>query len=223
MKNNVRKIGILLLVAIVAIGSYYISGTYAKYTSEIAGSDTATVAKWAWQFGDDVIDSVEDATNGYTFDLFNTIKDTNSTSPFGVSSSDETDVASGKIAPGTGGSFEIAITNLSEVNAQYAIAFTEVNANNVPIEYSVDGSTWIGTVGSLNVSATDIAMAGGTYNSNDNTDTLTVYWRWAYIGAESTNYTETQTDVTDTALGFAANTTAPTVQVTATVTVTQVN
>ena len=52
---------------------------------------------------------------------------------------------------------------------------------------------------------------------------LTVYWRWAFTGAASTNYISSQTDATDTSLGFAANTTTPTVQLTATVTVTQVD
>lgn len=207
MKSNKQKAGIMALAALVAVGSYFIAGTYAKYTSEIAGSSTATVAKWKWTIGESVIDSAEDATNGYTFNLFNTIKDSDLTSA-------ETDVAAGKIAPGTSGSFDIDITNNSEVNATYAIAFTETNASNVPIEYSSDGTTWVSSVGSLNVTATNIAM-------NASATTKKVYWRWAYTDAQSTNYTSSQTDVTDTALGFNANTSAATVQVTATVTVTQ--
>ena len=47
--------------------------------------------------------------------------------------------------------------------------------------------------------------------------------RIAVIGENSINYTSAQTDVTDTALGFAANTTRPSVSVTATVTMTQVD
>lgn len=229
MKTN-KKIGIVALLAFVALGSYFIAGTYAKYISTVAGTDTTSVAKWAWQINNETITSAQDVTNGYTFDLFDTIKDLNTTNPYGVSSSDETDVdESGDplIAPGTGGSFELEITNLSEVNATYAIAFTETNSSNIPIEYSVNGTTWVSAVDSLDVSATDIAMAGGTYNTADDTDTLTVYWRWAFIGAESINYTsasnQEQTDATDTALGFAANTTRPTVTVTANVTFTQVN
>ena len=60
-------------------------------------------------------------------------------------------------------------------------------------------------------------------NMGQTASTLTVKWRWAFTGNDSTNYTSTQTDATDTALGFAANTAAPTVQVNATVTVTQVD
>lgn len=207
MKSNKQKAGLMALVALAAIGSYFIAGTYAKYTSDIAGTDTATVAKWKWTINGDVIDSAEDVTNGYTFDLFDTITEWDS-------STAESDVVAGKIAPGTGGSFYIAITNNSEVNATYAIAFTETNAGNVPIEYSTDGTTWESSVASLDVSSADINMGASS-------TPMTVYWRWAYTGAQSANYKSTQTDATDTALGFGANTSAATVQVTATVTVTQ--
>ncbi len=209
MKSNKQKAGLMALVALAAIGSYFIAGTYAKYTSEISGSDTATVAKWKWTINNSVIDSADDIANGYTFNLFDTIKDSDLETA-------ETDVVTGKIAPGTSGSFDIDITNNSEVNAKYAISFTETNTSNVPIEYSTDGTTWVSSVGSLNVAQTDIAM-------NASSATKKVYWRWAYTGAESTNYTSSQTDATDTALGFNANTSAATVQVTATVTVTQAN
>lgn len=209
MKKNTRKFLVIILALIVAIGSYYISETYAKYVSAVAGSDSATVAKWKWTINSDIIDSVEDATAGYTFNLFDTIKDSDL-------SSSETDVDTGLIAPGTSGSFDIDITNNSEVNATYAISFTEANASNVPIEYSVNGTTWVSSVSALNVSATNIAMKGGNA-------VKTLYWRWAFTGAESTNYTSSQTDVTDTLLGFAANTSPATVEVTATVTVTQVD
>ena len=55
MKKNNRKIATLLLLAVVAIGSYFVAGTYAKYTSEIAGSDDASVAKWAWNINGDLV------------------------------------------------------------------------------------------------------------------------------------------------------------------------
>lgn len=200
MKSNKQKAGLMALVALAAIGSYFIAGTYAKYTSQITGSDTATVAKWKWTINNSVIDSAEDTT--YTFNLFDTIKDSDGTSS-------ETDVVSGKIAPGTSGSFDIDIKNESEVNATYAIAFTETNDNNVPIEYSTDGTTWVSSVNSMNVSPTNIAMGASSAKK-------TVYWRWVY-------YKDAEGDVADTALGFGANTSAATVEVNATVTVTQVD
>ncbi len=210
MKKNNRKIATLLLLAVVAIGSYFVAGTYAKYTSEIAGSDDASVAKWAWNINGDDFTSAADVTNGHTFSLFDTINEADTTTT-------ESDVDTDLIAPGTGGSFDIDITNNSEVNATYAIAFTETNSDNIPIEYSTDGgNNWTGTVSDIDVAATNIDMG-------DSATTLTVLWRWAFTGADSSSYASTQTDATDTALGFAANNTAPNVEVTATVTVTQVD
>ena len=200
MKSNKQKAGIMALAVLAAVGSYFIAGTYAKYTSTISGSDSADVAKWSWTINNTNINSAETTT--YTFDLFNTIKDSDGTSA-------ESDVTSGKIAPGTSGSFDINITNNSEVNATYAIAFTATNGNNVPIEYSTDGTNWSSSVADLNVAATNIAKGASSA-------TKTVHWRWAFTGAEGV-------DAADTALGFSANSSpAPSVQVTAAVTVTQV-
>ena len=207
-KNRLSRFAILVLI-LAMTSMTLVSGTFAKYTSEISGTATGTVAKWAWTIGDDEIKSASDVTNGFTLNLFDTIKDSNLTS-------DETDVSGDLIAPGTSGQFEIELTNDSEVNAQYAIDLEETsNTSNIPIEYSTDGSTWVKATNLAGVSATDIGMG--------DTETLTLYWRWAFTGDASTNYTTEQTDVTDTALGFAANTTAPTVEVTATITVTQVD
>ena len=200
MKSNKQKAGIMALAVLAAVGSYFIAGTYAKYTSTISGSDSADVAKWSWTINNTNINSAETTT--YTFNLFDTIKDSDGTSA-------ESDVTSGKIAPGTSGSFDINITNNSEVNATYAIAFTATNGSNVPIEYSADRTNWSSSVGGLNVAATNIAIGASS-------TTKTVYWRWAFTGAEGV-------DAADTALGFSANSSpAPSVQVTAAVTVTQV-
>ena len=67
----------------------------------------------------------------------------------------------------------------------------------------------------MDVSPTNIAMGASSAKK-------TVYWRWAFTGAQSENYKSSQTDSTDSAFGFGAITSDATVQVTATVTVTQV-
>lgn len=211
--KNVKKISVMLLLAVVAVGAYFVSGTYAKYTSTISGTSTAaSVAKWAWEVNSQTFTTAASVSTPFTFDLFGTILDTNGGAA-------ETDVHAAKIAPGTKGQITLDITNNSEVNATYAVAFTETNAGNIPIEYSLTGAadSWTADITTLNIAATAIAMDGGTATQN------TLYWRWAFEGSDSENYTSTQTDVTDTALGFAANTSAATVQVTATVTLTQVD
>jgi hypothetical protein len=45
--KNTFRIGALLLVACL-ISSVMLSGTFAKYTSEYAGQDTALVARWSF-------------------------------------------------------------------------------------------------------------------------------------------------------------------------------
>ena len=243
MKRNTRKIVIIALACVVAVGSYFISGTYAKYTSAIAGYDDANVAKWSWTINDTDIDTYKKsiADNAYTIDLMETVYDSDG-------SSDETDVDTDLFAPGMGGEFDIEITNNSEVNATYAIAFVEEQTNlpaadtsvtpnlpaitRIPIEYSTDNGThWYTTISDCNIEAEDDAtatpntrleMGGG----NDSTATVTVKWRWAYqVQDENSDpATYTERDTIDTRIGFEANeTNVPNVKVTATVTVTQVD
>lgn len=206
--NNKKKIAAAVLVGTVAVGGFFVADNIAKYTTTVTGEDTASVAKWAWSINSDNINSAE--TTSYTFDLFNTIKEADTTTA-------EADVTSGKIAPGTGGSFDLTITNNSEVNATYAIAFTQENNSNVPIQYCITGcdtdANWKSTISDIDITATNIDMGA-------NSGAISVKWRWLFERGTSPYTSE---DAADTALGFAANTTAPTVKVTAAATFTQRN
>lgn len=191
----------VLLITIVAI--ILVSGTYAKYTSEASGTATATVAKWSIIVNDD--EEIATTTpQTVTFDLFKTINDSDG-------SSAETDVASGLIAPGTVGSFELSIKNESEVNAKYAIAF-EVTGSDVPLEFSVNGGEWADTI---------TAPAETTLDMGES-DTVNVKWRWAFEEKVG-DVVNTAVDTADTALGINAQTVAPEVIVKTTLTVTQVD
>lgn len=213
MNKNTKKILAILLVCVVAVGSYFVASTYAKYTSSIDGNAEASVAKWKWTINDQVFESTSDVTNGYTFNLFQTILDTSDGAA-------ETDVhqnsqnKADKIAPGTKGSFTLDIENNSEVNAEYTIAFTETNASNVPIEYSLDGTNWTSTISTLNVS-TPVAI-----NMGASATQKTVYWRWVFEGGNAPHTTE---NAADTQIGFAVNSGEVKVLVKATVTVSQVD
>ena len=206
MKENSKKIVVIMLLGIIAVGAYFISGTYAKYTSEVTGAGNANVAKWKWTIGTTEIKSSADKS--FTFDLFKTIKDSDG--------SEEKDVAKGLIAPGTSGSFDVEITNNSEVNATYEISFVEEQTNlpegvtRIPVEYSTDGGkSWKTTISGADIPATDIAMGASA--------TKTVQWRWVY----SVNK---DGDTLDTEIGFAANNEkVPNVKVTAKITLTQVD
>ena len=197
MKDNKLVKVFLIALLIVMVGLILVSGTYAKYTTTFTGSDTATVAKF----------KVSSNTTAETFDLFKTAKEVDGTTA-------DVDVANGKVAPGTGGKFDIQLTNDSEVKVHYAISLKETNESNIPIEYSLDGTTYVTAANFASVSAADLAI-GST------TQTVSVYWRWAFEGKDSTNYKTTQTDTTDYTLGTAS--TAPTVKVEASTVFTQVD
>ena len=159
-RNKLFILGICtVMVALVSLS--LVSGTWARYTSTVSGSDTATVAKWNWTFNGGTL---EDGDDVLTFDLFNTIVDTKA--PNGT----ETDVKAGLIAPGTKGEFNLSFTNDSEVNAKYTVTFTS-DEKVAPIVYSLDGTNWVGTIAELTKSA-DVAMNGS--------DNFTVYWQWAF-------------------------------------------
>ena len=197
MKDNKLVKVFLIALLIVMVGLILVSGTYAKYTTTFTGSDTATVAKF----------KVSSNTTAETFDLFKTAKEVDGTTA-------DVDVANGKVAPGTGGKFDIQLTNDSEVKVHYAISLKETNESNIPIEYSLDGTTYVTAANFASISAADLAI-GST------TQTVSVYWRWAFEGKDSTNYKTTQTDTTDYTLGTAS--TAPTVKVEVSTVFTQVD
>lgn len=207
-KNKMMRAASGLLVATLLTTSV-ISGTFAKYTSSASGSDSARVAKWSFNVGEtDIVDN-----DTITFNLFDTVKEADITK-----NEEHLQLTDGTIiAPGTGGSFAIVLTNKSEVTAKYAIDFTEINTSNpvIPIEYSIDNKNWTSDINTLDITADDTKTAL-TYKNG--TDTITVYWRWSYEKAETP--VRLQSDENDTALGKAGT---ATVEVTAKVTATQVD
>ena len=201
-KNRSMRLAVVLL-ALTLITTCFVSGTFAKYTSSTTLTGTATVAKWDITFdGNDI-----SASANYTFDLFDTVKDSNGTDA-------ETDVASGLIAPGTSGSFSLDIVNNSEVNAKYTVTLSE-NATTVPLQYSVNGTTWVDDIADLNIGETAINQGVTT--------AVAIQWRWVYDAAVVDGEHAGQTDVTDTALGVAARTASEEVTITATLTAWQVD
>ncbi|MBQ9960947.1 MAG: hypothetical protein IJP00_03480 [Firmicutes bacterium] len=199
-KNRMMRLASGLLVAVL-LTTCVISGTFAKYVSEAEATDTARVAKWSFNVGSN--NDIADATT-FTFDLWN---HTDGNVDYDGDGTGTEKV----IAPGTTGDFDIVLTNNSEVNATYAIEYN-VDNQGVPIEYKVGDGAWKTTLD--NVAATNIAMNGGTA-------TIKIQWRWAFTGAQSENYTSSQTDITDTDLGKADTLAKP--SVTAKITATQVD
>ena len=197
--NTMMRVASVLLVAVL-LSTCAIAGTYAKYVSSSTGTDSARVAKW-----DFTIDGTDiTLSDSFTFDLFTTAYDENAVDKDGNGS----EVV---IAPGTQGNATVTLTNNSEVAATYAVDFT-ANENGVPLQWSVDGQTWHNDISDLDVSATAIAMNGGTVD-------ITIYWKWAFVSDNVVG--NDQSDSIDTNLGTAE--TLATVTFTADVTVTQVD
>ena len=187
--NNTRKRSSMMvrLVAVLAVTMMFtmcfVGGTFAKYTSSATGTDNANVAKW-----DIRVNGSEIATsNTFTFDLFKTIKDSD-----GINNETEMNPVDGSIiAPGTQGSFDLVLTNASQVTAQYAIDYTVTNNNDIPVKFSVDGgTTWTNDLA-------DVAASDSTkLAANSGTTTIKVQWKWDFNGSD---------DSFDTALGIGGN------------------
>ena len=169
-KNKMMRLAAILLV-MALLSTAVISGTFAKYTSEATTTDSARVAKWIVSVNDVALGS---ASKEFDFDLFD-CADTNVKMTGGKNVGDD-----GKklVAPGTKGSFDIVIKNESEVNAEYAVAFTST-LNDVPIKLTIDD------VALADIEFTAIGMG--------ETKTVTVNWEWTF---------EAGRDAADTELGL---------------------
>lgn len=202
-----KKLSILtVLVMLVTVTAYSVSGTYAKYTSEFTGTSSATVAKWAFEIGAEGTALAKD----FTFNLFDTAK---TYEEDGVTVDD--DVKAGKIAPGTGGKFDLALYNKSEVTASYKVQLddSETDAKlSSKILYSLDGTNYI-SLAALNTELAKTETNADDYMEMESSNvTKTIYWKWAFNVDEAT-------DITDTELGV----TPVTATVKATITVSQIN
>lgn len=187
----------------------FLSGTVAKYSSTAAGEDSARVAKWSFNVGKEGATENITTQNTFTFDLFETVNDSYSSTDNDEEVLDATGAsAKGIIAPGTSGSFDIVLTNTSEVDVQYAINYTVTNTgitvdgNNIkiPVQFSVDGgTTWTDDLADVTANSnTQLDYAGGTTT----TKTITVLWKWDF--ERGTDAEKAANNANDTLLGIEA-------------------
>lgn len=152
-KSNAARVGVLAL-ALALVSACLLGGTLAKYSTEVTGTGSATVAKWSF------------TANG-------------ATDKFDVSLVDETQtgVAEGRIAPGAKGSFAIELdANGSEVAVDYTIAFSNLTGMPDGLKFYSDSDrkNAIDDLGAYEGLNGTIALANvGT------SVTKTVYWAWA--------------------------------------------
>ena len=109
--KNTFRVAALLLVACL-ISSVMLSGTFAKYTSEYSGQDTALVARWSFEA---LGVNEEDDPMAIELDLFDHYYDTH----INGTSTDGTYI----IAPGVSGSFVLEMDYIADVDADVEITF----------------------------------------------------------------------------------------------------
>lgn len=119
MKRNLKfTIGLMVLL-VTLVSTYFVSGTFAKYTTSVEGTATAIVARWSFEA--DEASYSDAATTAVSYTL-------------------EGSGASNKIAPGDSGHFSIFIdASGSDVAVKYTVTFT------IPVGLTLKLSTETGS------------------------------------------------------------------------------
>lgn len=159
-KSYASRLGILALV-LALTSTCLLGGTMAKYATEVTGTGSATVAKWSFKVNG------SDSTTMTAVDLAKTAYK---------------NVASGKIAPGTQGSFDIKIdASGSDVAVDYAIAFSNVQHKPAALKFYSDANHTTEITDLANHDSLKGTIAVGAAEL-----TQTIYWAWVDDAANDT-------------------------------------
>jgi len=206
METKVRKNHLLRFASILflfaMITNIAMTGTLAKYTASATGTSKANIA----QFSVSVAGADIASSSSVTVNLFDTVKELTGGN---VSETNEStaDVSSQKIAPGTGGVFEISVVNNSDVKVTVTFSSVSESLNGVPIQYSTDNSNWTaaGTSLSSKISSQTVTIDAGDTGP---VTLATIYWRWPFSVSSAL-------DKDDTDLGVAGGQVSVTLTVSA--------
>lgn len=169
------------------------SGTLAKYASEASGEAKATVAKWAIAFKDKDGEGATTYTDATSFTL-------------NLSDADQESknlVKTGKIAPGTDGSFSFLVDGTgTEVAYTYTIEvdFSQnADLKKAPLSFYNDAD--LADTHKISLDGDKITLSGDVLTTEtDLKDTATIWWKW-----DSSNYSETADENDrDTEVGVAS-------------------
>ena len=162
-----KSLVLIALLLLVGLTSGYVASTYAKYTSTITGSKgTATVAKWAFD--------TENTSKTYEIKYLETY--------------DKSTLVNGKIAPGTKGSFDIALSNkTSDVGVKFEIALGTATNKPTNLKFCKDAAcTQELTPGTGKITG---KIAQG--EELKDTTAVKVYWAWEYSTSDANDETDT--------------------------------
>ena len=176
MKRHKRSIILLVLLLVVAISVFYIGLTYSKYTAEVEGEGTATVAKWAFADDNDNVTLDIDLTDTY----------------------DASTLVGDRIAPGTSGSFTLELTNEhSEVGVDFTVKLETVTDAPTNLKFYKDSSF-------TTELAQGTGTITGHLEAADSTGLeVPIYWKWNYETMSGDPATSTAGDTADTSDGEA--------------------
>ena len=198
-KNLTFKLG-LFCAALVLVATCFVTNAWAKYTKSVSAGDSARVAKFVVEANHNDKDMMHEE---FTLDIFTTAM----SNIYKDSSTNNVNVEK-LIAPGSHGQFQVQYVSNSEVAVQFEMSAVVANSHNIPLQWSLDESTWNSSLDTVLDGATKVFQA--TNGASELSETINVYWKWDYEGD----------NVFDTGLG--ENTLDLFYSVTLTVTATQV-
>ena len=175
-----KSLMLIALLMMVGLTSGYVASTYAKYTAEVTGNGSVTVAKW--DFADE--NAFGEEGKSFTVSLDGTYH--------------ASTLVANKIAPGTQGSFDVKLTNAnSEVGVDFSVTVGTVTNKPTNLKFYTDNTY------TTELTASDPIT--GKIAAEDGTGvTLKVYWQWVYETGTVTNGIA-EGDEADTTAGVAAN------------------
>lgn len=208
-RSIAARLGVAAM-ALTLITTSLSSGTLAKYTDTLQGTTKMIVARW------NVGASV--TANGTTTALatspvdFGDLANTATTKP--------ANVATGRIAPGMAGGFDINLTSAAdasgalgtEVDADYVVYIKPDKTGNLPTHFTMKLGAKTLDFSDAEAEKDDtygFVLKSGTLKAGTNTENLNVSWEWPYEptsgnpanDADDTTYGE-QTEVSDRTTNF---------------------
>lgn len=177
-KGSKKSLLVVVLLLLVGVTAYFAASTYAKYASQITGNQgTATVAKWNF--------STENRAQSFTIDLAGTY--------------DASTLVANKIAPGTEGAFQIALTNgTTETGVDFTVTLNSITNKPTNIVFYKERTGSAGAYSYSNELTPGTSTITGQIQAGDSTGvTIPIYWKWAYGTSNSVTDTVNEHDTTD--------------------------
>ena len=179
-----RKIKLFIAIICLILCLFEVKQTYAKYTESKEGQTEFAVAMWRI-----LLNGTDISSNAQLSSLINPVYENNS------------NIASGVIAPSSEGYFDIEINAVNtQVSFQYNISVT--SADNTNVEDLVVYAYRIGTNGAITNVNNGINSLTGTvaHNAQNKVIDLRIYFKWIEGTGESMN------NVADTAASLGGGT-----------------